>query len=230
MDEQERERRRQINSRLLPKKLSLFVLFIVMMILVLSDHEVPSQPASPSPLDGVEPERESGRSAWVQPRYNHGTDWAKPGDPGYRSPEPDSPPATSSTPSGTSGVKPKPSAESSLIVRDGYLEAKHPNCSLIMARDMESLRAARSVCAGFDRGLFVGVMADGVLLNLWVGPSLATDLLVNEQTTREIVLNLMKAWKNLTDSPSVIVTIRWEDVELAKGDTTLRGDIVTIWE
>ena len=98
-------------------------------------------------------------------------------------------------------------------------------------RARDDLDAARAFCLAFEAGLIEGVTADGVLLDLWVGPGLATEMLTDEDATRKVVLNLRNGWKAVSYSTSVVVTINWDNVEIAKGDTTvLRGDVVTLWE
>jgi hypothetical protein len=48
-------------------------------------------------------------------------------------------------------------------------------------------------------------------------------------TTEQVVKNWMAAWKELSGSLSVVVHVEWQDVEVAKGDTTVfSGDKVTI--
>ena len=43
------------------------------------------------------------------------------------------------------------------------------------------------------------------------------------------MLNWMKAWKQLSGSRAVTVYLEWQEIEIAKGETTLfSGDKVTI--
>ena len=48
-------------------------------------------------------------------------------------------------------------------------------------------------------------------------------------TTEQVVKNWMAAWKKHSGSSAVTVHVEWQDVEIAKGQTTiLSGDKVTI--
>ena len=45
----------------------------------------------------------------------------------------------------------------------------------------------------------------------------------------QVVLDWMRAWRDVSASRSVAVTVEWGDVEIASGDTTLSGgDRVTL--
>ena len=117
----------------------------------------------------------------------------------------------------------------SLVAQESDLRKyEDQNCSVIMARTQDDVTAAREFCDGFNPGLFVGVIADESLLYLWVKESLARDLLADRLQAKQAMLNLMKIWKNLSDSLSVLVKIYWGDVLIMTGDTTvMRGDVVT---
>jgi hypothetical protein len=102
------------------------------------------------------------------------------------------------------------------------------NCTVILADKQKDLTAARTFCEGFDPGLFVGVSADGPLLYLWVNESMARSMLSDQLRSKSIMLSLMKSWKNLSDWPSVVVKVYWDDILVMTGDTTvMRGDVVT---
>ena len=74
----------------------------------------------------------------------------------------------------------------------------------------------------------VGVTADRPLLNVWVTQDLARGLIGDQLQGKQTVLDLMKIWKELSDWEAVVVKIYWNDVQVAKGDTTvMRGDVVT---
>ena len=65
---------------------------------------------------------------------------------------------------------------------------------------------------------------------LWVKVSrpMAEQMLADRLTSEQVVLNWMRGWKQLSGSSSVTVTVEWEDVQIAKGQTTLfSGDKVT---
>jgi len=66
---------------------------------------------------------------------------------------------------------------------------------------------------------------------LWVKISreLAEVMLRDKLTTEQVVKNWMTAWKKHSGSKAVTVYVEWQDVQIAKGETTLfSGDTVTI--
>ncbi len=66
---------------------------------------------------------------------------------------------------------------------------------------------------------------------LWVKVNRASaDLLrLDPLTTKQLVLNWMKLWKQISESSVVTVEVGWKDVEIASGQTgVFSGDKVTI--
>ena len=113
-------------------------------------------------------------------------------------------------------------------VDDGPFEVFDPNCNSIVGRTQQDVTTARTFCELFKSDMIERVGARGVLLNLWVVKDLAYGLMNDQLQGKQTVLNLMKIWKDLTDSSSVVVTLYWGDVKLVVGDTTvMRGDVVT---
>ena len=175
---------------------SLAVVFIgIGIIAVATDRGDEPEAVRPVATEPHAPAAAESNSQWVRQRTSPGTEWAKPGDPAYQRAKPEPERETvSSTPAGTSGVTPRPRA---VVTQGGYLESTDEKCVRIMARNQEDLRAARTLCSAFDPGLIIGVTSDGTLLNIWVGPALATDMLIDEAATKRVVLSMMDAWKRL---------------------------------
>ena len=97
------------------------------------------------------------------------------------------------------------------------------------AADDADAEAARAWCDAMPDGVISAASADGPLLTLWVERSMAEQMLGNAATTQEIVLKMMDRWKDAAGLLSVVITIRYGEVRVAVGDTTVgRGDVVTI--
>ena len=57
----------------------------------------------------------------------------------------------------------------------------------------------------------------------------ADGLRADRLSTEDIVKTWMFVWKRLSGSPSVTITVKWQNVEIANGTTTIfSGDKVTI--
>ena len=105
----------------------------------------------------------------------------------------------------------------------------HERCGTVTAADEADAEAARSWCNAMPADVIEAVSADGPLLTLWVERSMAEQMLGNAATTEEVIHKMMDRWKLETDRLSVVVTIRYGEVRVAVGDTTVgRGDVVTI--
>ena len=69
----------------------------------------------------------------------------------------------------------------------------------------------------------------GSMLRLKVDQDYARDLMDDRLSTETIVRHFMNKWKVYTKSPAVTVYIKWDNIEIAKGQTTMfSGDQVTI--
>jgi hypothetical protein len=74
-----------------------------------------------------------------------------------------------------------------------------------------------------------GVIAMESLLWVKVPRTLANVMMRDKLTTEQVVKNWMAAWKKHSGSKSVTVHVEWQDVEIAKRQTSLfRGDTVTV--
>ena len=109
------------------------------------------------------------------------------------------------------------------------LAFNHERCGTVTAADDADAEAARAWCDAMPDGVISAASADGPLLTLWVERSMAEQMLGNAATTQEIVLKMMDRWKDAAGLLSVVITIRYGEVRVAVGDTTVgRGDVVTI--
>lgn len=67
------------------------------------------------------------------------------------------------------------------------------------------------------------------LLWIQVPREVAAGMRADRLSTEQIVKNWMRGWKQLAGSQAVTVYVKWQDVEIAKGDTSVfSGDVVTI--
>lgn len=74
-----------------------------------------------------------------------------------------------------------------------------------------------------------GVIAMDSLLWIKIGRPLANVMRQDKLSAERVVKNWMTVWRSLTGRPSVRVTVQWQDVDVAVGDTTIfSGDRVTI--
>ena len=105
----------------------------------------------------------------------------------------------------------------------GLLEQPDESCQRILVRGRSLLVAAQLFCGAFEPGLFEGLGADGVLLNLWVTEALARDLLADRLQARQITTDLVTLWRNLIDEDFPAVRIYWGDVLVLTGRATARG-------
>ena len=105
----------------------------------------------------------------------------------------------------------------------------HERCGTVTAADDADAEAARSWCDSMPDGVISAVSADGPLLTLWVERSMAEQMLGDPMKTREIISKMGANWKDASTRLSVVVRIKYGDAtEVAKFDTKLSGDVVTI--
>ena len=69
----------------------------------------------------------------------------------------------------------------------------------------------------------------GSLLWLKVTRPMAAEIRgADSRDVEKVVLVWMKGWKQLSGSESVTVSVEWQDVEIATGQTLLSGDKVAL--
>lgn len=105
-----------------------------------------------------------------------------------------------------------------------------PTCGPVVGQTAQDLANVQTFCGkGIASGAVVGAHATQSLLWLKVSRDMADAMRADSLTTEQLVLTWMRGWKATTGLPSVSVTVEWQDVEIAKGDTTLlSGDKVTL--
>ena len=109
---------------------------------------------------------------------------------------------------------------------------RSPTCGPINGQTQQDLQNVRQFCsAGIPSDLSVeGAYATGSLLWIKIPRSTANIFRALDSLDSEsVMLNWMKAWKQLSGSRAVTVYLEWQEIEIAKGETTLfSGDKVTI--
>ena len=102
-------------------------------------------------------------------------------------------------------------------------------CGPIFGWTEQDIENVETFCAFIPEGATTTVFARDMILWVKVPKGIAEALIADSLQTEQIVKNWMSLWKEISDSLSVTIYVQWEDVEIAKGDTTLfRGDQVTI--
>ena len=102
-------------------------------------------------------------------------------------------------------------------------------CGPIVGETQRELANVRKFCEAVPDGVAVGAYAVGPLLWVKVSRPMAEQMQQDRLSTENAVLAWMGIWKQLSGSLAVTVTVEWEAVEIAKGDTTLfGGDKVTV--
>lgn len=117
------------------------------------------------------------------------------------------------------------------IVFAAQKSGSSPTCHQIEGKTPTDYERVVKFCsAAIPQALDVqGVIAMDSLMWIKIGRPLANVMLRDRLTTEQIVKNWMKAWRSLTNGQVVTVTVQWQDVDIAVGDTTLfGGDRVTI--
>ena len=105
----------------------------------------------------------------------------------------------------------------------------HKICGPISGDKQKDLQNVKTFCDPLPKGVIVGVSAMEMLLWVKVNRASADLLRLDPLTTKQLVLNWMKLWKQISESSVVTVEVGWNDVEIASGQTgVFSGDKVTI--
>lgn len=105
----------------------------------------------------------------------------------------------------------------------------HKICGPISGDTQKDLQNVKTFCDPLPKGVIVGVSAMEMLLWVKVNRASADLLRLDPLTTKQLVLNWMKLWKQISESSVVTVEVGWNDVEIASGQTgVFSGDKVTI--
>ena len=105
-----------------------------------------------------------------------------------------------------------------------------PSCGSISGKTTADLQNVRTFCQrGIPEGVSVGAYAMETLLVVKVTRSMADGIRADRISGEQLVRTWMRGWKQITESTAVTVYVKWQDVEIAEGQTTLfGGDEVTI--
>lgn len=107
--------------------------------------------------------------------------------------------------------------------------AKSPTCVEAVGQTQTDLDRALSFCQqGILKGVVEGVIAQQSILIVKVPRATADAMLADRLQAEQLVKTWMRGWRFNTKATSVTVTVEWQDVEIAEGQTTLtHGDVVT---
>src|SRR5438067_4586933 len=113
--------------------------------------------------------------------------------------------------------------------RDAAASNRGTPCRVQISGETQHDQAhARAFCAEMGPVDVVRLQAMSSLLDVTVSRSLADAISADRLSSEQLLRNWMKTWKRLSGSSAVAVTVKWQDIEVAKGDTTLlHGDVVT---
>jgi hypothetical protein len=110
-------------------------------------------------------------------------------------------------------------------------DRKSPTCRRISGETSTDLDHLAAFCTtAIPKGLeVVSARAHSMLLWIQIPRELADTMRADRLSTESVVKTWMTVWRQVSGSSSVTVYVRWQDVEIAKGESTLfSGDVVTI--
>jgi hypothetical protein len=112
----------------------------------------------------------------------------------------------------------------------GQISAKSTLCGEVVGKTATDRDRIVTFCSkGLVPGAIVGAIANDSLLYLKVSRAMADAVRIDRLSAEQLVKGWMRVWRDLTGRKAVTVYVEWQDVEIAKGDTTLlSGDKVTI--
>lgn len=112
---------------------------------------------------------------------------------------------------------------------DSSLSEKSKTCGTVTGPTEPDVNRAVMFCdQGVAAGMVVGVIADGPVLTIKVTREGADAMRGDRLSGEQLVKTWMRGWKNLSQSQAVTVDVEWEQVTIAKGQTTITsGDQVT---
>lgn len=102
-------------------------------------------------------------------------------------------------------------------------------CGQVVGKTATDRDHALAFCSkGLVDGTVTGVIAMDSLVWFKVSRPMADAFRVDRLSAEQLVKRWMSTWRTITGRKAVTVYVEWQDVEIAKGDTTLvRGDVVT---
>ncbi len=116
------------------------------------------------------------------------------------------------------------------VFAQDFLSGKSVECGLIGGKTQQDLKTLTTFCEKvIPEGSVVSAAAVREMLWLEVDLATANDMRAHQLEAKRLVLNWMRAWKSFTGERSVVVSVLWGEIEIAKGDTTIfSGDVATI--
>ena len=107
------------------------------------------------------------------------------------------------------------------------MRSRHRSSLLRASLSMVSTKAGQ--LHYIAEGLTTGAYSSGGLLWVKVPENIALYMVANRLVTEQLVRQWMPLWKQISDWSAVTIYVEWEDVEIARGETTVfRGDQVTV--
>ena len=108
--------------------------------------------------------------------------------------------------------------------------ARSSPCGEIAGQTAEDVGYVRRFCAqGIAEGMLRGAYAsESMLVMKLASADMARIMRTRRLDTETLILNWMRGWRSVTGRRAVTVIVEWGDVEIAKGQTRMSGDQVTI--
>ena len=116
-----------------------------------------------------------------------------------------------------------------VVVAQRSLSGSSETCGPISGHNPQDLANVRAFCDTLPSETVVGAYATNAALWISVERPMADRIRTDPEDTERLVLAWMTEWKRVSGASSVVVTVRWGDIRVAKGETTRRdGDQVTV--
>jgi hypothetical protein len=128
-----------------------------------------------------------------------------------------------------SKVEPKIPAPPTAPASSSRTSATSPTCGRVRGESNQDLANLLAFCAaGIAPGAVEAAYAYQSVLNVDVSRAIADQMLADRLTAQALVKVWMRGWRQHSSSGAVSVSVRWNDVEILEGETTLMsGDQVT---
>ena len=116
-----------------------------------------------------------------------------------------------------------------VVIAQGSFSSWSPTCGQINGETVQDLDRVMTFCESLPMDTVASAYATESALLLRVSRPMAEQIRADRPRAEQLVRTWMRDWKQLIGSQSVMVTIRWGDIRLARGQTTPSGrDQVTI--
>ena len=113
--------------------------------------------------------------------------------------------------------------------KEGSFPSSSPTCGPIVGKSKADLQNVKRFCSeAIPEKIVVGAYAMDMMLWVKVNQTTAQTLLSDTLRSERIIRTWMKGWKQITGEPVVTIYVEWDDIEIAKGQTTaFSGDKVS---